>query len=284
MWLTWEKPKVVPSDRHPTTKATKKTMLVKTPQILNENRSSVKTASVLKWKPTIVVSERVPKGSLSLTQYKFQMLKEIEMVEASTSQSYSLSLKTTVISGSLLQWNCRGFKGSIDELYKSLLCCNLNPVAICLQETHLKASGSFKCYITFNKHTSDGGQASGGSSILVRSDMVCIPVALNTILQAAAVRLTLHKTITLCSIYIPPNSILTLQELDSLVRELPSTYLLLGDFSGHNSLWGGNTRDTKGKRIEDLVDGHAVCVLNNGSYTYLHPAYGTYSAIVLSIV
>ena len=35
-----------------------------------------------------------------------------------------------------------------------------------------------------------------------------------------------------------------------------------------------------GKRIEDRADGYALCVLNNGSYTYLHPAY----AIDLSIV
>ena len=53
--------------------------------------------------------------------------------------------------------------------------------------------------------------------------MVCTPVALDTTLQAVAVRLTLHKTII---------------------------------------------REAKGKRVEDLVDGHTVCVLNDGSYTY----------------
>ena len=58
----------------------------------------------------------------------------------------------------------------------------------------------------------------------------------------------------------------------------------MGHFNGHNPLWGGNTRDAKDKRIEDLVDSHAVCVLNDGSYTYLHPSYRTYSAINLSIV
>ena len=58
----------------------------------------------------------------------------------------------------------------------------------------------------------------------------------------------------------------------------------MSDFNGHNPLWGGNPRDTEGKRIEDLVDGHALCMLNDGSYTYMYTAYGTYSAINLSIV
>ena len=34
-------------------------------------------------------------------------------------------------------------------------------------------------------------------------------------------------------------------------------------------LWGGNIRDAMGKRIEDLVEGHALCVLNDDSYAYL---------------
>ena len=35
-----------------------------------------------------------------------------------------------------IQWNCRGFKVNFNEL--SLLIQNHNPVALCLQETHLK--------------------------------------------------------------------------------------------------------------------------------------------------
>jgi exonuclease III len=35
-----------------------------------------------------------------------------------------------------IQWNCRGFRVNFNEL--SLLIQNHNPVALCLQETHLK--------------------------------------------------------------------------------------------------------------------------------------------------
>ena len=38
----------------------------------------------------------------------------------------------------IIQWNCRGFKINLNEL--SLLIHKFNPVAFCLQETHLKQS------------------------------------------------------------------------------------------------------------------------------------------------
>ena len=59
--------------------------------------------------------------------------------------------------------------------------------------------------------------------------------------------------------------------------------MLLGDFNSHNPSWGGNTIDGKGQRVEQFMDNHSLCILNDGSYTYLHPGYGTYTAIDLTI-
>ena len=59
--------------------------------------------------------------------------------------------------------------------------------------------------------------------------------------------------------------------------------MLLGDFNSHNPLWGGNTIDGRGQRVEQFMDNHSLCFLNDGSYTYLHPGYGTYTAIDLTI-
>ena len=71
--------------------------------------------------------------------------------------------------------------------------------------------------------------------------------------------------------------------MDDLVRQLPTPYMLLGDFNNHNPLWGGNTLDGKGQRVEQFMDNHSLCFLNDGSYTYLHPGYRTYTAIDLTI-
>ena len=126
-------------------------------------------------------------------------------------------------------------------------------------------------------------RAAGGASILVRQGIIHSHIQLDTSLQATAVRITLSKTIVLCSIYIPPLSAISLHDMDDLVRQLPTPYMLLGDFNSHNPLWGGNTLDGKGQRVEQFMDNHSLCFLNDGSYTYLHPGYGTYTAIDLTI-
>ena len=60
----------------------------------------------------------------------------------------------------------------------------------------------------------------------------------------------LDKDITICSIYIPPSFFLKTEHLDSLLKQLPSPYLLLGDFNGHNILWGSKENNSRGEIIE----------------------------------
>ena len=58
-------------------------------------------------------------------------------------------------------------------------------------------------------------------------------VVFNTPLQAVAVRTTLHKTITICSLYIPPPDIVNSTELDNLIHTLPEPFIVLGDLNGN---------------------------------------------------
>ena len=104
-----------------------------------------------------------------------------------------------------------------------------------------------------------------------------------TNLQAVAVSITLHRVITLCSIYIPPSSRLSAKDLDDLVPQLPSPFILLGDFDGHNILWGSKDINDKGRIIENFIDNHGLCLYNTKTPTYLHPATGTYTSLDLSI-
>ena len=72
---------------------------------------------------------------------------------------------------------------------------------------------------------------------------------LSTELQATAVSVTLDREVTICSIYIPPSFSLKTEQLDSLLKQLPSPYLLLGDFNGHNILWGSKENNSRGELI-----------------------------------
>ena len=68
-----------------------------------------------------------------------------------------------------------------------------------------------------------------------------------------------------------------------MLEQLPSPYLLLGDFNGHNVLWGCNKNNTRGEIIENFITTNDLCLMNDKSYTYLHLATGTFSSLDLSL-
>ena len=106
-----------------------------------------------------------------------------------------------------MQWNCRGFKANFYEL--KILCERLNPLALCLQETFLRQTDihHFKHYNMYNCFGPGGDRAAGGTAILVWQGIIHSHLQLDTSLQATAVRITLSKTITLCSIrWFPPGT------------------------------------------------------------------------------
>ena len=183
----------------------------------------------------------------------------------------------------IIQWNCRGLKANYDEI--SLLLQQHNPIALCLQETFLKDTDhvNFRRFSTYNAYSNNVDRASGGVSIVVNAKAIHSVVPLQTNLQAVAVRITIEKTITVCSLYLPPGTSVVQTDLDDLVRQLPAPYIVLGDFNGHNTLWGSKDTNRRGKTIEDFINANNLCIFNDKRNTYLHPATGSYTAIDLSL-
>ena len=101
----------------------------------------------------------------------------------------------------VLQWNCRGLRANYEEV--QLLVSSFNPHVLCLQETFVKSTDylSFRGFVSYLSPASD--TAAGGVAILIR-DAPSSPVSLSTSLQAVAARVTLHRPLTICSLYIPP--------------------------------------------------------------------------------
>ena len=71
-------------------------------------------------------------------------------------------------------------------------------------------------------------RASGGVSILIRKDIPQNKISINTHLQAITVSATLHKTVNICSLYIPPHHPINENELNN--RTTPETIYLDGRF------------------------------------------------------
>ena len=108
----------------------------------------------------------------------------------------------------LIPWNCRGLKANFNELL--LLLNGVCPSIICLQETFLKPtdSSNIRGCTLFNHIHQAGDRASGGSSIVVNNSVPQSLIPLNTNVQAVAVKVSLHKPIHVCSIYLPKGIVL----------------------------------------------------------------------------
>ena len=175
----------------------------------------------------------------------------------------------------------RGLKANFNELL--LLLAGLCPSIICLQETFLKPSDNLNImgYTMYNYIHQSGDRASGDSSIVVNSSISQSQIHVNTNIQAVAVNVTLHKTILICSIYLPQGDWFNIAELEHLIAQLPKPLIIIVDFDNHSNVWGCRDTDQKG-RIIDVINRSNLLVYNNKSYTYLHPGTGTYSAIDLT--
>ena len=123
---------------------------------------------------------------------------------------------------------------------------------------------------------------SGDASIFVKSSFLQRKIDLQTELQATAISATLDREITICSVYIPPSFSLNSQHLDNLLQQLPSPYILLGDFNGHNTLGGGQNNDSRGKLIESFITKNDICIIDDKSYTYHSPSTTSFTSIDLS--
>ena len=107
-------------------------------------------------------------------------------------------------------------------------------------------------------------------------------INLNTERQTIAISVTLDREITICSVYIPPSFSLKIEHFDSLLKQLPSPYLLLGYFNGHNILWGNKENNSRGELIENFITNNDTCLMNDKSITYMHYPTGFFSSIDLS--
>ena len=165
-----------------------------------------------------------------------------------------------------------------------LLTQQYNPVAMCLQETHISDASkvSFKGCTPYNKLDLSHERASGGSSILIRNDVIHSPVKLTTNLQAVAVKITLIFVFTVCLIYAPPNKHIDIKDLEHLLSQISEHVMILSDFNAHNPLWGSDTQTPKRRMIETFLSQNDLCLYNDGSNTFLHSGNGSYSAVDLS--
>ena len=176
--------------------------------------------------------------------------------------------------GNILQWNLRGFRSRRDEV-KHLI-NKFSPAAFCIQEVKIQQDRiedkeykrNFIDIKGHNSYFNCNETPHGGVGIYVRDTYAHSPIQLDTTLQAVAVRLSIgKKTYSLCSIYLPPSDVIDVTELQNLKKQLPPPYIFLGDFNGHNTLWGSPENNTRGEIIEKFLQKEDLVLFNNKKHT-----------------
>ena len=183
----------------------------------------------------------------------------------------------------IIQGNCRGIKANRSELL--LLMTQQQPAIVFLQETFLKTDDdiTIKKHQSYNFINNTGHRASSGVSVLIRNGIPQSKIYLNTQLQAIAVKVTLRRTINICSIYIPSHDAINESEINNILQQLPTPFILLGDFNSHNTMWGCKGTNHKAKLSKIIINNNNLCLFNKKSPTHLDPSSATYSAIDLTL-
>ncbi|GFT37499.1 putative RNA-directed DNA polymerase from transposon X-element [Trichonephila clavipes] len=159
-----------------------------------------------------------------------------------------------------------------------------HPVCVALQENFLKSCHTTKIrrYGCLRKDT-EGPSVSGGVCIFTSLDVPSSALPLHTSLQAVAVRIHSTSLITVCCLYLPPNTAIHQHDLNNLINQLPTPFVILGDFNGHSTLWGSGKTNPRGRPIEQVLSDHCLCLLNHEEPTYFHEPTRSFHTVDLAI-
>ncbi len=183
----------------------------------------------------------------------------------------------------IICWNCNGFLTHLPDI--QLLIHKYQPKIFALQETHLQPHHQIhlRNYTIVHQPYTSETRAKGGVLLAVHSSIHTEELQLNTSLQAAAARLFLTPSITVCSIYLPPSKKIDKTELSDLISSLPSPFILLGDFNAHNTIWRGQYTNHHGTVLEDCLTTHNLSIVTPPGPTHFSTAHRTWSTIDLII-
>lgn len=186
-------------------------------------------------------------------------------------------------SNSILNWNCNGFYSHYEDF--QILLNTYDPIIFALQETNLRSTNSLslKNYIIYRKEIDDAIRAHGGVVLAVKNTTFHTEIRLTTHLQALAISCNFGSglKISICCLYLPPNFAVTKQDIQAIIDQLPTPFLIVGDLNSHNPLWGGSYSNNKGKIIQEILEENDLSIFNTKEHTHLSASHNSWSTIDL---
>lgn len=183
----------------------------------------------------------------------------------------------------IVQFNPNGFYSKIDEI--KLLINKFSPIALCIQETNFNNNKSINLnnYSSYIKNRNHALRASGGVAIFTNNSFPSKEIPIISHLEVIAVNIIAKYNLTICNIYLPNSQDFNVLDIQNIIDQLPTPFIILGDFNSHNTLWGCNDTDHRGTKIETILNTNNINILNNGQATRVNSSNGNLSAIDLSL-
>ncbi len=182
----------------------------------------------------------------------------------------------------ILQWNLNGYHNNTEML--KMLINEYEPKVIALQETHFKyKSSSPSTYQNFSKIRPNQNRSSGGVSIFVKNNIEACLLPINTNLEAIAITINHHGKMNICNIYIPHPDNIDSNDVEQLIRQIPTPRIILGDLNSHNPVWGSDHLTTQGRNFGEIFDNQNLTLMNDGSKTHFNAYNASFSCIDLSL-
>jgi Endonuclease-reverse transcriptase len=165
------------------------------------------------------------------------------------------------------------------------LLCKENPIISCLQETKFRANFKpvYRGYHAFYRNKNSHTNAHGGVLTLIKSNISCSEVHLNTEIQAVAVRVNFPYEMVICNIYTPHTEIFSADDWLDLIRQLGPKYMLSGDFNAHSTSWGSKKNCSRGDILNEVIEEEYLVLLNTGNQTHFSLGTKSFSAIDLTL-
>lgn len=163
----------------------------------------------------------------------------------------------------IIQWNCRSAISNKNDLI--YLINNHNPYLVCLSETWLKPSFSFK-FRGYNTVRQDRFDGYGGVAILIKKNIpfIAVPISVPVNNDNFSIVAVSVNNICYISVYIPHPSSLILNKINTILSTMPKPLVVLGDFNCHHESWGSFRTNSYGEQLLEILDSNNLCILNSG--------------------
>ena len=169
----------------------------------------------------------------------------------------------------ILQWNAQSIIAHGNELKHYIFNSKEKPDIICVQESWLKNSITYKLdnYTVVRK---DRNFARGGGVCIFIKNNISYKIKENELINDIEYIhiefIRNNKYFNLVNIYNPGTKI-NKEEYNHLFAI--KNVIICGDFNSKNTLWGSDSTDFNGKVIQELLDENDLYLLNDGTGTHI---------------